>query len=253
MNYGSNYIDRIGNETHFIKANIEKVLRLLDILTFIDNELDPKHETLVLKGGTAINLVYTSLSRLSVDIDLDYIGSLDKEKTNQDRISIMEALDDYMISEGYSISSKSRESAILTSRSYAYIRSSNSNDIIKLDVNFIDRIHVYPEINKSIEYFDKKLTIKVPAGEELFAMKISALLNRSKIRDLYDTNSLKQHISVLNADKIRKLVVFYLSLDCMFTINEQLFDGIKAISQERVKKELYPVISTKETFDLEKN
>jgi len=33
---------------------------------------------LVLKGGTAINLFYLDLARLSVDIDLSYIGQIER-------------------------------------------------------------------------------------------------------------------------------------------------------------------------------
>ena len=80
MSYSEDYISNFGKQTGFINSNIEKVIRLLDVLAFIDSDLDPSHEKLVLKGGTAINLMITNLARLSVDIDLDYIGSLDKEK-----------------------------------------------------------------------------------------------------------------------------------------------------------------------------
>jgi hypothetical protein len=33
---------------------------------------------LVLKGGTAINLFYLDLARLSVDIDLNYVGQIER-------------------------------------------------------------------------------------------------------------------------------------------------------------------------------
>ena len=34
MNYSENYINALGKRTGFINANIEKVIRLLDILSF---------------------------------------------------------------------------------------------------------------------------------------------------------------------------------------------------------------------------
>ena len=79
MNYSRKYIELLNKDNNFIQNNLEKVVRLLDVLKFISTELDPYGDKLVLKGGTAINLMYTNLARLSVDIDLDYIGSLDKE------------------------------------------------------------------------------------------------------------------------------------------------------------------------------
>lgn len=42
-------------------------------------------ERFVLKGGTALNLFYFDLPRLSVDIDLNYIGKLDREEMLEER------------------------------------------------------------------------------------------------------------------------------------------------------------------------
>jgi len=41
MNYSEDYISNFGKQTGFINSNIEKVIRLLDILAFIDSNLDP--------------------------------------------------------------------------------------------------------------------------------------------------------------------------------------------------------------------
>lgn len=159
MNYSRKYIEALNKDNNFIKNNLEKVVRLLDVLIFISTELDPYGGKLVLKGGTAINLMYTNLARLSVDIDLDYIGSLDKEKASQDRDIIMDALDNYMISEDYEISSKSRGSIILASRTYTFTNASHNKDNIKVEINFIDRIHICPSVRKQINYFEKEAMV----------------------------------------------------------------------------------------------
>jgi len=64
---------------------LEKVYRLLD--TFKQLMSVPYlSERLVLKGGTALNLFYSNpIPRLSVDIDLNYIGTLDRETMMQER------------------------------------------------------------------------------------------------------------------------------------------------------------------------
>lgn len=72
INLSQKNIVRVAKETGFLKDNVEKVMRLADILQFVFSS-DWK-DKLVLKGGTAINLFYRPLPRLSVDIDLDYIG-----------------------------------------------------------------------------------------------------------------------------------------------------------------------------------
>ena len=251
MNYSKQYINEIAQKSGFIANNTEKVIRLLDVLKFIDEKFNRISHQLILKGGTAINLIYTNLTRLSVDIDLDYVGSLEKEQTLKDRERILESLDNYMLKEGYSISSKSRGSAILASRTYAYINAYGNRDNIKVEINFIDRIHILPIVNRKINYFDKEVIIKAPSEEELFAMKICALIDRSKPRDLYDTFRLKNDFLNLKKDKLRKLTVFYLSLDGIFELNENSFKGIETVSQDSIKKELLPVLKKNEKFNLE--
>ncbi len=159
MNYTRKYIESLNKDNNFIQNNLEKVVRLLDVLIFISTELDPYGDKLVLKGGTAINLMYTNLARLSVDIDLDYIGSLDKEKASKDRDIIMDALDNYMLGVGYDISSKSRGSVILASRTYSFTNASHNKDNIKVEINFIDRIHISQSIRKKITYFEKEVMV----------------------------------------------------------------------------------------------
>lgn len=251
MNYSKQYINEIAQKSGFLANNTEKVIRLLDVLKFIDQELNRISHQLILKGGTAINLIYTNLTRLSVDIDLDYVGSLEKEQTLKDRERILESLDNYMLKEGYIVSSKSRGSAILASRTYAYINAYGNRDNIKVEINFIDRIHILPIVNRKINYFDKEVMTKAPLEEELFAMKICALIDRSKPRDLYDTFRLKNDFLNLEKDKLRKLTVFYLSLDGIFELNENSFKGIEAVSQDSIKKELLPVLKKNEKFNLE--
>ena len=251
MNYSEDYISNFGKKTGFINSNIEKVIRLLDVLKFIDEEFNKTFHLLVLKGGTAINLMYTNLARLSVDIDLDYIGSLEKDKALQDREKILNSLDNYMLKEGYNISSKSRGSVILTSRTYSYANAYGNRDNIKVEINFIDRIHILPTSYAKINYFDKEVMVQAPLEEELFAMKICALIDRSKPRDLYDVFRLKKDAPNLSMNNLRKLTIFYLSLDGIFELNKKSFDKIKAITQSSIKKELLPVLNKNERFALE--
>lgn len=57
---------------------LAKVYRLLDVFQQI-MAVPFLQERLVLKGGTALNLFcFEQLPRLSVDIDLNYIGALDR-------------------------------------------------------------------------------------------------------------------------------------------------------------------------------
>jgi predicted nucleotidyltransferase component of viral defense system len=71
-------ITKLARDTGFSADNLEKVLRLRELLTELYKHpfLQAK---LALKGGTALNLFYFDLARLSVDIDLNYIAHIDRE------------------------------------------------------------------------------------------------------------------------------------------------------------------------------
>ncbi len=60
----------------FQVAALEKVLRLVELLQAF-SEHPVLKDALALKGGTALNLFVFDLPRLSVDIDLNYIGEQD--------------------------------------------------------------------------------------------------------------------------------------------------------------------------------
>ena len=86
--------------------------------------------------------------------------------------------------------------------------------------------------------------------EELFGMKICALIDRNKSRDLFDVSKLKKNMMFVEEDKLRKMTVFYMSLDGIFDVNEHIFDPIREIGQEDIKKELLPVLAKKTKFNL---
>lgn len=92
MNFNVAQITKLSRETRFSADNLEKVIRLRELLIELHKHpfLQGK---LVLKGGTAINLFYLSLARLSVDIDLNYIGHVDREAALDDRHEVVKAVE----------------------------------------------------------------------------------------------------------------------------------------------------------------
>lgn len=64
--------------TGFKMEHLEKVYMLMDLLEDIASFPQFK-DKFVLKGGTALNLFFFNLPRLSVDIDLNYIGAVERD------------------------------------------------------------------------------------------------------------------------------------------------------------------------------
>ena len=81
-------------------ATLERVIRLIDILDAFgaDTLIGPR---IALKGGTALNVFYSDLDRLSVDIDVNYVGAIEKERMDADRPGLEDRIERLMESKGY--------------------------------------------------------------------------------------------------------------------------------------------------------
>ncbi len=80
-------LDTFAKETRFLKNSLEKMLRLLDILSILKTNPVTKN-AFVLKGGTGLNLFILDIPRISVDIDLNYIRSISRSSMLKDRRTI---------------------------------------------------------------------------------------------------------------------------------------------------------------------
>jgi predicted nucleotidyltransferase component of viral defense system len=83
-NFDRKFYIGLSDTTGFHKDVIEKVHRLIMILEFINGNSFLR-ERLVLKGGTALNLTIFNLPRLSVDIDMDFHSSADRNTVLEER------------------------------------------------------------------------------------------------------------------------------------------------------------------------
>ncbi len=71
-------VEQVARDSGFRPGTVEKVLRLCDILERLDRHPTTRGQW-VLKGGTALNLLYLDVPRMSVDIDLNFTGAVDRE------------------------------------------------------------------------------------------------------------------------------------------------------------------------------
>ena len=83
---------RVANETGFHVEPLGKVEQLLALLDGLRSHPFLKGRV-VLKGGTALNLFVFDVPRLSVDIDLNYIGAADRETMLAERPKVEQAIE----------------------------------------------------------------------------------------------------------------------------------------------------------------
>ncbi|MCD6038938.1 MAG: nucleotidyl transferase AbiEii/AbiGii toxin family protein [Gammaproteobacteria bacterium] len=84
--------------TGFRPEILEKVIYLIHLLNRFSEDSFLK-DRFVLKGGTALNLFCFNYPRLSVDIDINYIGSADREVMLQEKSQIESAIENIVLDE----------------------------------------------------------------------------------------------------------------------------------------------------------
>ena len=236
-----------------IVIHFEKVLRLRTILEFL-NTHEYMCEHLLLKGGTAINLTIFNLPRLSVDIDLDFIPNLTREETANERERLTEILKRYMSEQGYSLSDASRFSHSLDAFHYNYVNAAGNRDMIKIEINYSLRTHVLSSEDRVFitDAFGEPIKVRTVAAMEIFAAKTNALISRAAARDLYDfCNMADMELFSGEGDIFRKCIIFYATISTKDVNKDFDTSAIDSLVFSKIKSDLFPVLATKDKFDLE--
>lgn len=194
--------------TGFRAEMLEKVWRLMNILDGIQEHIFLRNR-LVLKGGTALNLFFFNLPRLSVDIDLNYIGAVDRSQMQAERHGIERALESIFLRHGLSVHRiPNKHAGGKWQLKYLSVLGGNGN--LEVVVNFMFRI----PLDKVI----KKRSCKIGARQsqpmalldihELGAGKLAALFGCHASRDLFDAHELLTD-SRIDFKKLKLLSIIY--------------------------------------------
>lgn len=183
--------------TEFRPEILEKVWYLMDLLDAINDHSFLK-EKLVLKGGTALNLFMFDLPRLSVDIDLNYIGAIEKDTMMAERPLVEHALEAVFKREElvtYRIPRKHAGGKWQLKYESALGGFGN----LEVDLNFMFRVPFCDIQKRRSRFIGTQQTQEVSLLHlhELGAGKLSALFHRQASRDLFDAHELltKQEIN----------------------------------------------------------
>ena len=248
-------LGRQAKELGFVRDTFEKVCRLVDVLSFMEGD-SLLSDTLALKGGTAINLTVFDLPRLSVDIDLDYAGSVGRDDMLKDRAVITDRIQKHMAAEGYMISPRSKQVHALDSFVYDYINAGGVRDNLKIEINYMLRCHIRPLCRRTVKL---PWPIHQPGvlcvdPVEIFSAKTVALLTRAAARDLYDVYNLSRSgiITSENMALYTKCVMFYSAVSQESVPESFQFGSIDRISLQKIRTDLFPALRGAQHFDLPK-
>ena len=208
MKVSTERLSVISEGTGFRLDMLEKMLILVSLLQslFEDSYLRGR---LALKGGTAINLFMRDLPRLSVDADLNYIGSCDVRIMKEERPRLEKVIVAICEREGLSVRRVPTEHAGGKWRlSYGSALGQTGN--LELDINYTMRIPLWPVRLMDSSHLADFVANKIPVldGIELAAGKLAALFARNASRDLYDAHFLLTEAG-LDFSKLRLAFTVY--------------------------------------------
>jgi predicted nucleotidyltransferase component of viral defense system len=218
---------------------LEKVLHLLRLLDAIRRHPYLK-ERLVLKGGTALNLFEFDVPRLSVDIDLNYIGAVDVEVMKAERPKVEQSLFDVCNRSELTVERRAKEHAGgKWQLRYASALGGGAN--LQVDINFMLRLPLWPIVLRNSKKIGSFQTQQIPLLDinELAAAKLAALLARHAARDLFDAHQLLTQVKLDDA-KLRLAFLVYggMNIEDWRKVSVEHVD----FDPEELKQNLIPVL-----------
>ncbi len=196
--------------TGFRPEILEKVAHLLLLLNAIQSHPFLKGK-LALKGGTALNLFVLEIPRLSVDIDLNYIGAEDKETMLAERPKLEQTIQAAFERSGFTVRRIPDGHDHAGGKwSLRYESALGQTGNLEVDLNFMFRVPLWPIVARdSLEIGVWRATeIPMLNYHELAAGKLAALLSRRQARDLFDSHRILQ-MDNLDSELLRIGFVVY--------------------------------------------
>jgi len=247
MNLSREYLQACSIQTGYRVAPLEKVVRLGEMAGDIT-----RHpflgKVLVLKGGTVLNLCFGPPKRLSVDLDYNYVGNLERERMLEDRPRVEEAIYELSRRLGYR-PQRSADSFAGRKIFLSYRSVMGQEDRIELDLNYIFRLPLvergFAELWQPGEL--DRVRVHVVGLEELLAGKLIALLDRGAARDVWDVaNFSTETMEVVRSHEFRSRFIG-LSAILDHPLPTYTKDRLKSILTDRtVHENLAPMLASSE-------
>ncbi len=159
-----------------------------------------RHEAFALKGGTAINLFYRDMPRLSVDIDLTYLPIEDRETTLKNIDTTLQHIREELMRNLRGVNVQ-RIAGGGNNDTRLLVRQGNAE--IKVETSPVARGTVHPperrRVSEKVEEAFGFAEMHVVSFEDLFGGKLHAAVDRQHPRDLFDVKLLYENEGLTDA------------------------------------------------------
>ena len=165
----------LSTASSFTALTVDKVERLLEVLAVLRD--DPLlGSVFVLHGGTALNVFNDEVPRLSVDVDLMYVGQLEVSAMRTERPRVDLRLREVVRKLGYAVRGTNDEHSGQT------YRLRYGDEYIKIDVTYLARVAFLEPVEQRCPICSPPVSFPVLDRRELVAGKVKALMERTASR-----------------------------------------------------------------------
>ncbi len=238
---GATRIRRLAAEGGYREEIVEKVLYLQAILRQLARHPDLE-SAWALKGGTALNLFFLDVPRLSVDIDINYVGRGELDAMQAARPAFEAAVAACCEREDCTVRRMPAEHAGGKLR-LRYAAAAGGTGSLEVDVNFLLRRPVLALEHRAPRFPPDAGAETVPllSLEEIAAGKFTALLTRRAARDAFDAFQLLELVpDLLDRPGFRLAFLVYAAG------NRQDVRGLRpgdvAVTPTEVRNQLLPLL-----------
>jgi predicted nucleotidyltransferase component of viral defense system len=244
MNLSLEFLDRCAAETGFQQATLEKVIRLGELAESLTRH-PVLGGVLALKGGTALNLCFGSPTRLSVDLDFNYVGHADREEMVAHRPVVHDAVLRLVERLGYH-PQESPEGFAGGKIFLGYRSTSGTPDRVELDLNYLYRVPFSGTSSRNLWQpggLDLP-AIRVVGLPELLIGKLLAFLDRMAVRDVWDVANLPAPLTdLLGSVPFRKQFIAFSAVLPHTLISYSRERLERNVTEEALVDQLAPVLN----------
>jgi predicted nucleotidyltransferase component of viral defense system len=169
------------NDNYFGKWFSEEQVVFRELQLSLLHLIYERKNMLVFKGGTALDLFYGS-NRFSEDLDFD-CADTDDLATIDDALESLEGKSVYKI---YNDWERNRELHSHFTRYNIRVSSERWEKVVNFTIDYTIDKPKYAYVPMPMKYNGSIDSINVMQAKEILAEKVSAIMSRSKARDLYD-------------------------------------------------------------------
>ncbi|MGC8722570.1 MAG: nucleotidyl transferase AbiEii/AbiGii toxin family protein [Acidobacteriota bacterium] len=243
-------LQRYSDETGYAISPLEKVARLGEFAANMGRH-PLLGRVLALKGGTALNLCFGPPTRLSVDLDYNYLGQLERGKMLEERSNVEEALAGLAARMRYQIQWSA--DAFAGRKLYLQYRSAlGVPDRIEVDVNYLFRLPLAGTVTKELWQpgdMDRP-TIPLVSLDEILVGKLLAFFDRCAPRDLWDLAHLPKPARSVGSSSSFRALFLAMSAILDHQVNTYGPDRIgRMVTERAMAEQLVPMLIAGEAPD----